>query len=191
MELQTQQSQPQPQQTAPPATAKSDSAPRGHNRCRRRTRANGRCRLPVHDPATGLCFKHAAAHEDTDPDSADLSADLFRNATPSFDSVEEINSVLTNLVVLVAQGRISSRRAGVITYALSFILRGLQAIDKKAADEPIQIICDIDSAVARRAKQAAQELAQSQNPTHDQVFSSPVFSSNDQEALREPAGKRV
>lgn len=131
------------QQHAPStSTSKPHSTPRGANRCRRRTRANGRCRLPVQDPATGLCFRHAARaarNTDTAPESADLSAPLFGEVVPSFKSAEEINATLANLVILVAQGRISSRRAAVITYALSLILRGVLVIDKKASDQPIQI----------------------------------------------------
>lgn len=124
-----------------PSTPKSAPAPRGDARCRRRTGANGRCRLPVQDPATGLCFKHAAsatraAHSAAD--RADLSAYLFGEAVPSFKSAEEINATLAHLVVLVAQGRISSRRAAVMTYALSLILRGVLVIDRKAADIPFQ-----------------------------------------------------
>ena len=138
-----------PASPLPPSTA-------ANHRCTYLSPSGRRCRSSSVDPLCGFCQKHAA-RKDTHPDSADLSADLFRNATPSFDSVEEINSVLTNLVILLAEGRISTRRAGVITYALSFLLRGLQAIDKQAADEPPHIICDIDSAVRRRAEAAARE----------------------------------
>jgi len=126
-----------------PATPKSAPAPRGAARCRRRTRANGRCRLPVQDPATGLCFKHAAPETSAANSAAvraDLSADLFGEVAPTFQSAEEINATLAHLVVLVAQGRISSRRAAVITYALSLILRGVLVIDKKAADAPSQLV---------------------------------------------------
>ena len=120
-------------------------------RCAYVSHSGRRCRASSADPLHGLCRKHAA-HKDTDPDSADLSVNLFGEGTPAFGSVEGINSVLTNLVVLVARGRISSRRAGVIVYGLSFILRGLQVIDKKAAETPEEFVIDIHSAVADRAQ---------------------------------------
>lgn len=82
---------------------------------------------------------------------------LFGSASPTFQSAEEINATLTNLVILVARGRLSPRRASVITYALSFILRGLQVTDKKAAGDPTEFVMDIDSAVARRARANANE----------------------------------
>jgi hypothetical protein len=125
------------QQPQTPATPKR--TPRGAARCRRRSRANGRCRLPVQDPATGLCFRHAERVGRTTYAVADLSVELFGEAVPTFQSAEEINATLCHLVVLLAQGRISSRRAAVITHALSLILRGVLVIDRKASDAPVKL----------------------------------------------------
>ena len=148
------------QQLASATNPERRSAPRGANRCRHRSNSKGRCRFPAQDPDTGLCFLHAARLRKTTgtfDDTCDLSTDLFGSAAPGFQSPEEINSALTNLVILVARGRLSPRRASVITYALSFILRGLQVIDKKAAGDPVEFVMDIDSAVARRALANANE----------------------------------
>lgn len=140
---------PIPASPQPPSSQTDD-------RCSHVSHSGRRCRANSADPLLGLCRKHAA-HIATDPDSADLSVNLFGAGTPAFGSAEEINSVLGNLVVLVAQGRISSRRAGVIVYALSFILRGLQVIDKKADEDPTLVI-DIPSAVGARAQALQTEL---------------------------------
>lgn len=143
-----------PTTAANATTPQPRSAPRGANRCRHRSRANGRCRLPVQEPATGHCFVHSRVRKTTYPfdDTCDLSADLFgSDPHPSFETPEQITATLTNLVVLVAQGRLSPRRASVISYALSFILRGIQVIDKKAAETPQEFIIDIHSAVRDRA----------------------------------------
>ncbi|MGC1616900.1 MAG: hypothetical protein WA765_00280 [Candidatus Acidiferrum sp.] len=126
------------------STASSDTVLPAHglNRCRARNRTGAQCRLRAQDPVKGLCSRHvdrAARTTHSAPDRADLSTDLFGEIIPSFKSAEEINATLANLVVLVAQGRISSRRAAVITYALSLILRGVLVIDKKAADTPSQL----------------------------------------------------
>jgi hypothetical protein len=124
------------------SSSHSASAPPGFCRCRARNRSGSQCRLRAQDPANGLCSRHAARTSRATlsaPDRADLSADLFGEVVPTFQSAEEINATLAHLVVLVAQGRISSRRAAVITYALSLILRGVQVIDKKAADAPDQL----------------------------------------------------
>jgi hypothetical protein len=129
------------QQTQSAASPKPTSAAHGPNRCRARNRTGAQCRLSAQDPVKGLCSRHAdraARTTHSAPDRADLSADLFGEVAPTFQSAEEINATLAHLVVLVAQGRISSRRAAVITYALSLILRGVLVIDKKAADIPFQ-----------------------------------------------------
>lgn len=155
-------------QLASPLPASPLSTSLVNDRCAYVSHSGRRCRSNSSDPVHGLCRKHAARLA-SDPDSADLSIHLFGEGAPSFASVEELNSVLTNLVVLVAQGRISSRRAGVIVYALSFVLRGLQTIDKKAAAGPsYDFLLDIiPSAVGARAK----ALAQAQHPVPDQVLS--------------------
>ena len=173
---------------SPAPASPSPASPPAHDRCAYVSHSGRRCRANSADLHTGLCRKHAARTH-TDPDSADVSVELFGEGTPSFESFEEINSVLKNLVVLVAQGRISARRAGVITYSLSFILRGLQAIDKKADDDPPEIIIDIDSAAARWAKERElaqareRELAQAQAPAPD--------SRNCHEPIPEPAARRA
>jgi|GEM_PF-2944835 len=153
------------EQPATQHTATPDPTPAVEttHRCRSRKRNGARCHLPIQDRDAGLCFVHAARVRKTTgtfDDTFDLSTDLFGPATPSFQSAEEINSALTNLVILVARGRLSPRRASVITYALSFILRGLQVIDHKAASAGDTFVIDIDSAVARRALANKQEREQ-------------------------------
>jgi hypothetical protein len=180
-----------------PAIPKSAPAPRGAARCRRRSRANGRCRLPVQDPATGLCFKHAAQLPSATlsaPDRADLSADLFGEVIPSFKSAEEINATLAHVVVLVAQGRISSRRAAVMTYALSLILRGVLVIDKKAADAPSQFewsdtswrpACVIRAEAARNSFKSS-DSGHASNPN----FSTPTSNSSSNDNAKSPGTDR-
>jgi len=109
--------------TPTPAT-KSKPARRGIARCSHRTRHQGRCRLPVQDPAIGLCFRHAAlARKFEFDDSEDLSAEILTHHAGDYAAPESINAVLSNVVELVAAGRLSPRRAAVITYALSLMLR--------------------------------------------------------------------
>ena len=113
------------------------SAPQGVARCRGRNRSGSRCRLHVQDPETGLCFRHAArlkaGSHDTTTDETDLSADLFGTVPAEFTTPEQINAVLAKIVLLLAQGRISPRRAAVITYACSLLLRSVVVIDRKGA----------------------------------------------------------
>lgn len=141
MEQQSQQSE-KPQTTASPDPV---SAPKGFARCRSRKRSGARCRLSVQDPAVGLCFRHAAlARETADAlqDSTDLSKELLVVNEGAYGTTEHINAILSNVVELIARGRISPRRAAVITYALSLMLRSIVASDRKAANTPPEIIWD-------------------------------------------------
>jgi hypothetical protein len=75
-------------------------------------------------------------------DSIDLYAEIFAADRGVLDTAENINAMLSNIVTLLARGRISTRRAAVITYALSLILRSVVVMDRKAANTPPQIIFD-------------------------------------------------
>jgi hypothetical protein len=118
-------------QPAPPPATQSKPSRRGPARCSHRTRYQGRCRLPVQDPAIGLCFRHAAlARKDAFDDSEDLSAEILTHFPGTYATPESINAVLSNVIELVAAGRLSSRRAAVLTYALSLLLRSAVALDR-------------------------------------------------------------
>ena len=75
-------------------------------------------------------------------DSTNISLDLLDSQMGTLDSTHAINIVLTNVVIMLAQGRISPRRASVITFALSLMLRSVVVMDRKAANAPPQIIFD-------------------------------------------------
>src|SRR5271168_158623 len=63
-------------------------------------------------------------------DSADLSA-LFSQDIPKQKSAADIHTHLWNLSLALQQGRISPRRAAVLAYISSLLLRTLPAIEKK------------------------------------------------------------
>ena len=170
MEQQTQQVE-QPQLTASP---KPISASRGFARCRSRKRNGGRCRLPVQDPASGLCFKHALTHEkgDTLQDSTDLSKEILVVNVGSYGATANINSILSNVVELIAKGRISPRRAAVITYALSLMLRSIIVADHKAANAQPQIIFD-DPCARSDQDQPSADPQQQNNTTVADPYSRP------------------
>jgi hypothetical protein len=128
-----------------PNASPESSTPHHRQRCRARRRDRKQCRLFVQDPATGLCARHAAcAQRDaaTIDDSTNISLDLLDSQMGALDSTHAINIVLTNVVIMLAQGRISPRRASVITFALSLMLRSVVVMDRKAASTPPEIIFD-------------------------------------------------
>lgn len=94
-------------------------------RCQRRT-LNGRCRQLATDPGGTLCFDHARAHRQAKDDST-LLASLVRKPE-DFESAEGINEDLAILHNLLAEGRISTRRASVIAYIDSLLLRTVLGI---------------------------------------------------------------
>lgn len=139
MEPQIQKPQTQQTQTT---TSPEPVTPKARARCQGRTNTGRRCRLPVQDPATVLCSRHAARaakNINTLDDSTDLRDDIFVDEESVLIDAENINKALSNVVTLVAQGRISSRRAAVISYALSLILRTVVIMGRQAADEPPRV----------------------------------------------------
>ncbi len=133
----------QTQHVETPASPDSVSDSTSFARCRSRKRSGGRCRLRVQDPATGLCFRHVALARKTPAapdDCTDLYDEIFAAGRPVLGTVEDINSLLSNVVTLVARGRISTRRAAVITYAVGLILRSVLIMDTRDANTPPQII---------------------------------------------------
>ena len=115
-------------------------------RCTHRFANGRRCRLSSSNIHSGFCSSHASRPEnqiDPTDTAASLTADLkeFRSAIP-------INDFLARLLVLLAEDRISPRKAAVLAYITNQLLRTLPAIDaelnpKPDKDEPTQIIFDM------------------------------------------------
>ena len=97
-------------------------------RCQHRS-LKGRCRQLATGPASTLCFDHARAEQQAKNDFT-LLAPLVRKCE-EFQSAEALNETLGALHNLLAEGRISPRRAAVIAYVDSLILRTLPAMAKE------------------------------------------------------------
>jgi hypothetical protein len=95
--------------------------------CQQRTASGRRCRMPVSDPESRLCFKHAAAQK-KDRDAANLAATLIGD-TEEFTSAVAINRSLGELYKLLARDEIAPRRAAVMAYTGSLLLRTLPAFE--------------------------------------------------------------
>ncbi len=99
-------------------------------RCTYRTDTGRRCRLSVSDAQSGLCRQHLA--EQIQEQAADHRLQLIRNFQ-GFQTAQGINHSLKHLYELLAQNRISPRRASVLAYINSLLLRTLPAIDADRA----------------------------------------------------------
>jgi hypothetical protein len=100
-------------------------------RCRYRTSTGRRCRSRASGATSRLCPRHTASEARLD--SADLTAALASGRDHSFQSAECINDSLGKLFTLLAADRISPRRAAVLAYIGSLLLRSLPAIEKENA----------------------------------------------------------
>ncbi len=99
------------------------------SRCQQRTATARRCRLRVLDASSRLCFRHAQLQQQK-REVADLAPDLLGELV-SFQSASDINQVLSRLLLLLSQNRISPRRAAVLAYINHLLLRTLPAIEQE------------------------------------------------------------
>ncbi len=115
-------------------------------RCTHRFPNSKRCRLYVRTRDSAYCSTHAKLpqnQQEPPETAASLTADLkeFRSAIP-------INEFLARLLLLLAENKISARRAAVLAYITNQLLRTLPAIDrelnpKEDPNAPTQIIFDM------------------------------------------------
>jgi hypothetical protein len=105
--------------------AKSSSRLISSARCQHRTATGRQCSSLAGDRSSGLCPRHAAARHVSSPDFRET---LTREAA-HFQNAQGVNFSLGALYNLLAEGRISPRRASVLAYISSLLLRTLPAID--------------------------------------------------------------
>jgi hypothetical protein len=106
-------------------TQKSPTSDFTPERCPHRTPTGRQCRSLVADPSGSFCAAHAASEP---ADSEDFTAAVTKKAC-RFQNADGINYSLGVLYTLLAQGRISPRRASVLAYISNLLLRTLPAID--------------------------------------------------------------
>ena len=115
-------------------------------RCSQRFANGKRCRLPTADADSRFCPSHAKLPENQ-REPADLAATLTAGLG-EFKSPAPINDFLSRLLLLLAQNRISPRRAAVLAYITNQLLRTLSAMDKEAENDdpknaPVKVIWDL------------------------------------------------
>jgi hypothetical protein len=92
----------------------------------------------------GLCLRHSKSKNweprDVDNLCPALFGQLHDDELPNLQTPEDVSNFLARVVVLLAEGRITARRATVLTYAAS-LLRSAVVIK---ANETTEIIWDRD-----------------------------------------------
>ncbi len=115
-------------------------------RCSHRTAAGRQCRRLSADPQSRLCNHHHAVQKQKEAE--DLS-DALLARSQNFQTAQGINFALANIYRLLAANRISARRASVLAFINSLLLRTLPAIDYDRATG------HIDPTVPKKLKSAA------------------------------------
>jgi hypothetical protein len=110
-----------------PEQAPPHSAPR----CAYLSPSGRHCAFPVSGKRSALCFRHLAMQKKKE--DGDLAAALTADSG-GFQSAEAINHSLGELYTLLAQNRVSPRRAAVLAYISSLLLRTVAALDPKHED---------------------------------------------------------
>ena len=105
---------------------KSSSSTSSARRCEYRTATGRRCCSLAKSRST-FCQRHAAAQKELE--ASDYAALLLQESS-GFQTARGINFSLGDLYTLLAQGRISPRRASVLVHISSLLLRSLTAMDK-------------------------------------------------------------
>jgi hypothetical protein len=95
------------------------------SRCQYRTQ-NGQCRMLAVDFSSTLCLYHARQALPEVPDTVDLLRSLTQPPA-HFNNAQEITNALGALFSLLAQGRISPRRATSLAYIANLLLHNLPA----------------------------------------------------------------
>ena len=119
----------------PSATALPEPAaivsPDDSHRCQYRFANSKRCRLPGSKTHLGFCphHFHLSSHRISPPsfnDAEDLSSDLLPELS-RFNSAVNLKLFLARLLALVTKGRISPRRAAVLTYLANQLIHSHNA----------------------------------------------------------------
>jgi hypothetical protein len=111
------------------------------NRCNYRFPNGMRCRL-IGFGTQPFCPKHTQVAVPLQPDATEIASTLTVNLD-DFTSAAQINDFLSRLLLLLAQDKISTRRAAVLAYITNQLLRTLPAIAKEEDAEPTKIIFDM------------------------------------------------
>ncbi len=125
------------------ANSVNSSPTNDSSRCEHRFAKGARCRLPALGAHTVFCHRHAKLLENRCA-TADLTATLT-DGLGQFKSPAAINDFLSRLLFLLAQDRISCRRAAVLAYITNQLLHTVSAMEQAVAkpkNTPVRVIWD-------------------------------------------------
>jgi hypothetical protein len=133
---------------------------RGSPRCTHRSASGGRCHtIPLSGSA--LCAVHAKA-EAGRREAEELAATLT-GGLDAFTSAAPINQLLSRLLLLLAQDRISPRRGAVMAYTANLLLRSVSVMEQESAaaqdpkKRPVKVIWNLPCPPHERRDEMAEQ----------------------------------
>ncbi|GAC1663816.1 MAG: hypothetical protein NVS9B4_18890 [Candidatus Acidiferrum sp.] len=139
----------------------------GLARCNYSTPSGRPCRLPVRDVQSPRCSYHSTIRN-ADFDPEDLSSALTDKLS-EFKSPSDINALLSRLLLLLAQNRITARRAAVLAYISNLLLRTIE----EQPEIPPRIICDIPHYTDNPASIIPSAHSTTYEPSADPIAAAP------------------
>jgi len=149
-----------------PQFAKSSSI-NNSARCNYRFPNGMRCRL-IGFGSQPFCPRHTQPAAPPQPNPAEIASTLTADLD-DFTSAAQINDFLSRLLLLLAQDKISTRRAAVLAYITNQLLRTLPAIAKEANSEGTTIIFDMPGPERDRTAPDQNPTQPTASPNHDTV----------------------
>jgi hypothetical protein len=101
------------------------------------------CRFPMSPLSAPFCEKHSSFRPD-DPDSINLAPALLGDLT-ELTTALDMQTALSKLFILLAQNRVTTKKASVLTYIIQQLLHTLPAIyqETHGDDDQVNIIMDM------------------------------------------------
>jgi hypothetical protein len=133
-------------QPAPGDTDAKESQSRNEDspRCAFRYANRHQCRFPMTPLSAPFCQQHSSFRPD-DPDSINLAPALLGDLT-ELNTAVDMQTTLSKLFILLAQNRVTTKKASVLSYIIQQLLRTLPAIYQEthgdSDDDHVTIIMD-------------------------------------------------
>ena len=109
--------------------------------CANVSRTGRRCRFRVVQPDSPFCRSHARIHRRSQTPANPL-ADLPPELT-QFASIDDVTRFLSRVLTLLAENRISPRRAAVLAYIANSLLSCLRASNALRSEDPSEFHYDL------------------------------------------------
>jgi hypothetical protein len=100
------------------------------------------CRFSITPLSAPFCQNHSSFRPD-DPDSINLAPALLGDLTELITAVD-MQTTLSRLFILLAQNRVTTKKASVLTYIIQQLLHTLPAIEHETGEGAVtQVILDV------------------------------------------------